>query len=251
MSTWNRTAASARCSSLYPQGKLLTLFLFYRWQELPQVSLLSQQKFCCDKDVFVVTKYVFFTTKLCLLWQNIFLYEYACRNKMSWQAYFCCDKKWVLSWQTSICCHKCLSFTDCKETTSTCIYLALTDMINHPPDDTQSEHIKLNHFICKAIFKGTQLVYGVAIRKKIQWRETLTHLGVEVCQVSVKIPHIQGWLPQTIFGLPAGAWCKKDSIPDSWSPQKVTGDHRQDNNNNNNVHLSCSHQHPQCSHDTY
>ena len=62
-----------------PQTSSLTAVLLmtelYRWQELPQVSFLSQQKFCQDKRV--VTKHslcrdknVLVVTKLCLLRQT-------------------------------------------------------------------------------------------------------------------------------------------------------------------------------------
>ena len=97
----------------------------YHWPELPQVWFLLQQKFCCNKHVFVMTsmclswqKVSFVATEVCLLWQN-FCHDkqrYACHKKsfvatkifchdkhnfvttklLSWQAYFCHNKRRVL-----------------------------------------------------------------------------------------------------------------------------------------------------------
>ena len=39
----------------------------YHWQELPQVSFLSQQKFCRNKRVFVATKHVLCRNKSMLV----------------------------------------------------------------------------------------------------------------------------------------------------------------------------------------
>ena len=60
----------------------------YHWRELPQLSFLSQQNFCCDDmfvatNVFVATKVM---TKICLLRQNLSWQNYVCRHKyFSWQ----------------------------------------------------------------------------------------------------------------------------------------------------------------------
>ena len=66
----------------------------YHWQELPQVSFLLRQKFCCDKHVFVATNTClwqqntsFAATKVCLLWQ-IFVETRLCLLQQK----FCCDK---------------------------------------------------------------------------------------------------------------------------------------------------------------
>ena len=72
----------------------------YRWQELPQVTFLSQQKFCRDKHMFVSKSNIFCCNKIMLVvtkllsWQN-----YVCHNNtfvviklLLWQAYFCRDK---------------------------------------------------------------------------------------------------------------------------------------------------------------
>ena len=32
--------------------------IYHHWGELPQVSFLSPQKFCCDKHTFVMTKMI-------------------------------------------------------------------------------------------------------------------------------------------------------------------------------------------------
>ena len=73
----------------------------YHWQELPQVSFLLWQKFCCDKHVFIATN-------TCLWQQNTSFaatQKYACCDKFFLrQDYVCCDKSFVvtntcLSWQ--------------------------------------------------------------------------------------------------------------------------------------------------------
>ena len=70
------------------------------WWELPQVSFLSQQKFCRDKHVHLLSwqKYacryktwqIFVATNTCLSWQNFY------HNKLTflllWQAHVCHDK---------------------------------------------------------------------------------------------------------------------------------------------------------------
>ena len=73
----------------------------YHWRELPQVSFLSRQAFCCDKHVFLVTKYVkimlhtFVATNTCLSGQTFCRdkYNFVATNVLSRQAYFCHDKK--------------------------------------------------------------------------------------------------------------------------------------------------------------
>ena len=59
--------------------QLYTTVVLYHWRELPQVSFLSGQKFCCN------------TTHL-LSWQ-----KYACRDKIMFVTtkYFCCDKNYT------------------------------------------------------------------------------------------------------------------------------------------------------------
>ena len=69
---------------------------WYHWQELPQVSFLSRQKFCCDKS--------FVTTKICLPQQNF------CPDKIM----FCHDKIF-LSWQTQKLCHDKHTFVVTKD----------------------------------------------------------------------------------------------------------------------------------------
>ena len=84
----------------------------YHWWELPQVWLLSQQMFCCDKHVFVMTSMIFVATKLvvtsiCLSWQTHVCHDknVLCCNKimlvatklLSWQTYFCCNRTFVMT----------------------------------------------------------------------------------------------------------------------------------------------------------
>ena len=96
---------------------------FYQWQELPQVSFLLQQNFCCNKHVFVMTNtYLsqenisfvmtktcfcnksFVMTKLCLLQQTCvchdktFVATNICHNKHNFVATRC-----VLSQQMCVC----------------------------------------------------------------------------------------------------------------------------------------------------
>ena len=81
----------------------------YHWQELPQISFLWQQKFChdkcaChDKHVFVMTKHVFCHDKSMLIATKLVMTN-ICHDKhvfvtkvLSSQAYFCHDKRHVLS----------------------------------------------------------------------------------------------------------------------------------------------------------
>ena len=65
------------------------MVVIYHWQELPQVSFLSRQKFCRNKHMFVATKNTsFVTTKACLL-RKTFVTTNMCL--------FCCDKN-ILSY---------------------------------------------------------------------------------------------------------------------------------------------------------
>ena len=71
----------------HPPWRLMDTYFLppYHWWELPQVSFLSHQKLCRDKDFFVATKHVFcreksvcrdksfVAKKLCLSRQNIFV----------------------------------------------------------------------------------------------------------------------------------------------------------------------------------
>ena len=78
--------------------------VFYHRQQLPQVLFLLQQKFCCDKHVFVATKDMFCHEKVCMpqqnfwrdKWQNNFV---TCLSQQN----FCCHKRHVLSWQKHVC----------------------------------------------------------------------------------------------------------------------------------------------------
>ena len=77
------------------------MVVIYHWRELPQVSFLSQQKFCRDKHMFVATKNTsFVATKACLL-RKTFVITNTCSSKIL--SYFCHDKRYVLSWQTHVC----------------------------------------------------------------------------------------------------------------------------------------------------
>ena len=102
----------------------------YHWRELPRVSFLSRQSmtfvatkvclswqsfchfvttaclsrqrfrldkhtFVLTKDVFCHNKHVFAATEVCLLQQIFFT-----AKLLSWQAYFCCNKRRVLYQQT-------------------------------------------------------------------------------------------------------------------------------------------------------
>ena len=80
----------------------------YHWQELPQVSFLSRQKFCLNKHGFVIANTCLFqqnmsfvATKVCLLRQNF------CRDKIVFVVtkYFCCDKTMFVATKY-FCCDK-------------------------------------------------------------------------------------------------------------------------------------------------
>ena len=71
----------------HQQWQTVRTSLIYHLRELPQVSFLSQQKFCRDKHVFVVTKYVFWCDKSMLVATKL----------LSQQTYFCCNKTFVVS----------------------------------------------------------------------------------------------------------------------------------------------------------
>ena len=73
----------------------------YRWQQLPHVLLLSRQKICRDKHMFLVTN-------VCLSWQSMSfvvtkVHVFVETKLLSWQTYFCHAKRCVLSWQTCVC----------------------------------------------------------------------------------------------------------------------------------------------------
>ena len=100
------------CFSLASSGFCLRCSPFawlkmYYWQEQPQVSFLSWQKFCCNKHM-LVTKHVFCHNKSMLVATKLLSWQhYVCHNKhLSRQAYFSCDKRCVLSWQTCVCWNK-------------------------------------------------------------------------------------------------------------------------------------------------
>ena len=104
-----------------------TRLLSYHWWELPQLSVLSQQKFCHNKHAFVVTKHVcchiiggsyhncqfchnksFVTTNTHLLWQNTSVVislvgatttiSFVTTKVLSQQTRICCDKTRLLSY---------------------------------------------------------------------------------------------------------------------------------------------------------
>ena len=102
---------------------------YYHWWELHQVSFLLQQKFCCNKHVFVMTKHTFVVTKhvfchdksmICLPRQNFCCdkimsvttkylsqqHVFVMTKVLSRKAYFCCDKRHVLLRQTRVCHNK-------------------------------------------------------------------------------------------------------------------------------------------------
>ena len=76
-----------------------------------KIHLLSRQKYACREKTFVATK-------LCLSWQNIFVATkrlsqifvttnvFVTTKVLWWQAYFCRDKRHVLSWQICVCHNK-------------------------------------------------------------------------------------------------------------------------------------------------
>ena len=107
-----------------------SLVIHYHWRELPQVSFLLRQKFCCDKHnlsrqkyacwnkTFVVTKvanicrdnHLFFMTTInfsCLSWQNkcllwqIFVKTKFVATNILLQQIFCCNR--ILSRQAYLC----------------------------------------------------------------------------------------------------------------------------------------------------
>ena len=67
-------------------------------------TFLSRQKYACRDRTFV-------TTNISLSQQKLCCDKHICHNKhnfvmtevLSWQAYFCCDKRHVLWWQTCVC----------------------------------------------------------------------------------------------------------------------------------------------------
>ena len=71
--------------------------LLYHWRELPQVSFLLWQTFCCYKHIFCRNKSMLDMTKVLLRKmsrQNIFVAtELWSRQKKLWQAYFCHNKR--------------------------------------------------------------------------------------------------------------------------------------------------------------
>ena len=38
--------------------EMITIGHIYHWRELPQVSFLSRERFCCNKQVFVATNVI-------------------------------------------------------------------------------------------------------------------------------------------------------------------------------------------------
>ena len=100
-----------------PHWMTLSILLFHNWKhlilwrELPQVSFLLRQKFCCDKRwTYACCDKTFDVTKLCLSQQNIchdkhnrVTTNFCCCDKhnfvttkvLLWHAYFCHDKKCV------------------------------------------------------------------------------------------------------------------------------------------------------------
>ena len=94
----------------------------YHWLELPQVWFLTQQKFCHNKHVFVMTKnvfchgkkfvatkHVFVVTQKCLLRQA---HVFVATNVLSRQTCFVATNmsfvttNTFLSWQNHVCCNK-------------------------------------------------------------------------------------------------------------------------------------------------
>ena len=72
----------------------------YHWQELPQVSFLSWQKFCHDKHMFVMTKHIFcrdksmlVVTKLLLRFNILSLQNFVMTNIILLWQMFCHDKQ--------------------------------------------------------------------------------------------------------------------------------------------------------------
>ena len=77
-------------------------FVIYHWRKLPQVSFLSQQKFCPDKHAFVMTKHIFCRDKSMLVVTKLimlvvtklsFVMTDICQDKHN----FCCNKSFVTS----------------------------------------------------------------------------------------------------------------------------------------------------------
>ena len=85
----------------------LSAVYHYHWQELPQVSFSSRQKFCRNKHVFIAPKHVFCRDKSMLVATKLLSRQtYFCHNSfvltslfLSQQTCVCRDKRHVLSWQ--------------------------------------------------------------------------------------------------------------------------------------------------------
>ena len=125
---------SGYCDEIWPLNSSQRPSI-YHWRELPQVSFLSRQEFCCDKHVFVATKDVFCRDKhmrdayfcrhkhVCVATKHVFYRDKSMlvtkllsRQKyfvatniilspqnLSRQAYFCRDERRVLSRHTRVC----------------------------------------------------------------------------------------------------------------------------------------------------
>ena len=92
-----------------------TIIIFVATKVLSRQIFLWRKKFCRDKHTFVAIKdvfcrddHVFVATEVCLQWQLLSWQNCVCCDKhvfvatniiLSWQAYFCRDKRRVLSQQ--------------------------------------------------------------------------------------------------------------------------------------------------------
>ena len=80
----------------------------YHWRQLPQVSFLSQQKFCHDKHEFAATKHVFCRDKSTLVITKLLSKQTrVCHDKSFVEkAYFCRDKHMFVTTKHVFCCDK-------------------------------------------------------------------------------------------------------------------------------------------------
>ena len=95
----------------------------YHWWELPQVSFVSQWKFCCNKTHLLSWKSMFATTNVFLLQKNFCHDKYLLRQTHVMTKTFCyCDKHFVITKLLSrqayfchdkrcVCCDKNMSVT--------------------------------------------------------------------------------------------------------------------------------------------
>ena len=91
--------AGAAPSTIFVVTKLLSRQTHLSWQNTSFVATkvyLLRQNFCHDKIMFVTTKY-FLTTNICHD-----KHMFVMMKVLLWQAYFCQDKRCVLSWQTCV-----------------------------------------------------------------------------------------------------------------------------------------------------